>query len=206
MSQNNKTEKKGDNQVSDKSVEAAEMKLKAEQLDKEKAEKEAKEKAAAEEKLRLQELQQEKRIAKVSRKQKLQKRAYQPKKGTGKLFHLEMELLSYKDGEKVSKPFVKVFDLQPLLHWLKNSVGYSIHMKHDPLIFYPPEVHEQVKNALKQYMKRTPSKKLKYTAEKLIKDKNTANKMILDMYAKLKKREEYLQEQQKKKSVDDWLD
>lgn len=64
----------------------------------------------------------EKAAAKRKRKALLDEKDYVPEKGTGKMFHLKLEVVHYgKRGKKVSNPYNQVMEYAAFIQWLENA-------------------------------------------------------------------------------------
>jgi len=141
----------------------------AEKLAKEKAEakKAADEKAAieklAEEKAaEAQKISDEKAAAQLVASQKLKSRLqkdldareYVPQAGTGKHFHVNVEVVYInKTGKKQSNPKPSVMTYESFNQWIKQAsrLGQAFGMVHDPYRFYTDKVMSQLKEGVKEY-------------------------------------------------------
>ena len=117
----------------------------------------------------------------------LEDRAYVPKKGTGKHFHVFVEVVQHsKSGKKVSNTNVSTQSFETFLSWIKEAarLGYSFGMAHDPFKFYPEKVLDQLKEAVKIYARNINIDNFEYGSTALTKGGGLINGWLNDFYKK----------------------
>jgi hypothetical protein len=129
---------------------------------------------------------------------KLNSRSYIPKKGTGKFYHIAIEIPSYSEGERVSITKVVSQEHKTAQQTISNAsrLGYAIGFKHDASPFVTKDEAERLLDLIEGYIRSSNMSTLKYACTNLCTDDNKLNTIIKKMYSQ---REKHIESENKKK-------
>lgn len=125
--------------------------------------------AEKEEKLRLGKVSEENKILKSNRQKVANAKKYQVKPGTGKQFHIALEIPGFDSstGERFSQTVIQIMDYKTFMNWLKNAskLGYVFGMRHDASPFHKKEEVLAIIEKLKDHIRSSNVKHLEYGKE-----------------------------------------